>query len=315
MPALAQIRRDLLGGRDGERVDDPGARELLEMITQPGQPVCGVRQLEHAEAETLAVESPTQHQRVRARARTELLGHIRGHPRVRSGGRREHGYARRQIGEHGPQSAVIRPEVVAPVGNAVRLVDHEQPCRGSQPGQDLVPEVGVVEPLGADEQHIHFPCCHLGLDGVPLLGIGRVDRAGGDPGPGRGRYLVAHQCEQRRDDHRRAAALRPQQRGRDEIHGGLAPAGPLDDQRSAPVRDQCLDGPPLVLAQPGSVGGVPDESGQYGIGRSPELCAVCVGHAPMQPDGCDKPRTTPRTCGQLIHRGSRNSAARGTVVP
>ncbi|MET8273112.1 hypothetical protein [Streptomyces sp. NPDC005096] len=65
------------------------------MITQPGQPVCGVRQLEHAEAETLAVEGPTQHQRVRARARTELLGDIRSHPRVRSGGRREHGYARR----------------------------------------------------------------------------------------------------------------------------------------------------------------------------------------------------------------------------
>lgn len=197
----------------------------------------------------------------------------------------------------------------------MRLVDHQQTRGRGEARQHLVPEIGIVEPLGTDQQHIHLARRHLGLDGVPLLGVGGVDRAGADTGPGRRRHLVAHEGEQGRDDDRRPAALGAQQRCRHEIHRGLAPPGPLDDQGSAPVGDEGLDGPPLVLAQPGCAGGVPDQTGEYGVGRGPELCAVCVGHAPMQPDAYDKPRTVVRACGQSYPQGSRKSAARGTVMP
>ena len=40
-------------------------------------------------------------------------------------------------------------------------------------------------------------------------------------------------------------APRPRRRaGRDEVHGRLAPAGALDDERPPPAGDQCLDRPP-----------------------------------------------------------------------
>ena len=59
-----------------------------------------------------------------------------------------------QVGEQGADPAVVGPEVVAPVGDAVRLVDDQQAAGRGQPGQHLVAEAGVVEPLGADQQHV-----------------------------------------------------------------------------------------------------------------------------------------------------------------
>ena len=50
--------------------------------------------------------------------------------------------------------AVVGPEVVAPVGDAVRLVDHEQAAGRGQAWQHLVAEAGVVEPLRADQEHV-----------------------------------------------------------------------------------------------------------------------------------------------------------------
>ena len=119
------------------------------------------------------------------------------------------GTPRRQLGEQGAQPAVVGPEVVAPVGDAVRLVDHQQAGRRGELRQHVVAEVGVVQPLGADQQHVHRARGDLRLDGVPLLEVGRVDRPGGDAGPGGRLDLVAHQREQRRDDHRGARAARP----------------------------------------------------------------------------------------------------------
>ncbi|GAA3486016.1 hypothetical protein GCM10018987_00950 [Streptomyces cremeus] len=100
---------------------------------------------------------------------------------------------------------------------------------------------------------------------------------------------------------------RARQRGRHEAHRGLAPAGPLHHRRPAFARDECLDGPPPVLPQPGRAAGVADETGEHRIGGGLQAGAVgkvagaraCgggvrgvwVGHAPMQPGGTDKART------------------------
>ena len=59
-----------------------------------------------------------------------------------------------QPGEQVADAAVVGPEVVAPVADAVRLVDDEQAAAPGQVGQLLVAEPGVVEPLGADEQDV-----------------------------------------------------------------------------------------------------------------------------------------------------------------
>ena len=70
-----------------------------------------------------------------------------------------------------------------------------------------------------------------------------------------------------------------QQRRRDEVDRGLAPARALHDQGAALVGDQCLDRPPLVLAQPGRARGVPDEAGQDGIGCGTQICVAHALHA------------------------------------
>ena len=216
-----------------------------------------VRQPDHAEPQRRAVERAAEHQDVGVgrgvRPRPELLGHVGGHPRVGGGGGRQHRDAGGQVGEQGAQPAVVGPEVVPPVGDAVRLVHDQQAGGGRQPGQHLVAEPGVVQPLGGHQQHVDLPGRDRVLDLLPLLDVGGVDGDRPDPGPLGGGDLVAHQRQQRGDDHRGAGAAVAQQRGGHEVHRGLPPARPLDDQGAAAVDDQRLDRRPLVVAELGVV--------------------------------------------------------------
>ena len=67
----------------------------------------------------------------------ELLGHVLDDAVVGGGGRREDGHARVERPEDPADPPVVRPEVVAPVGDAVRLIDDEQPdrCPGCSAGR------------------------------------------------------------------------------------------------------------------------------------------------------------------------------------
>lgn len=161
----------------------------------------------------------------------------------------------------------------------MRLVDDEKAGGGGQFRQDVVAEVGVVEPLRADQQHVHRARGDLGADGLPLLGVGGVDGPGVDVGSGGGVDLVAHEREQRGDDHGRSGAVLPQQGRRHEVHRGLAPPRALHDQGAALVGDQCLDGSPLVLAQPRRSGAVPDEPGEDPVSSLAQLGLARVRHA------------------------------------
>ena len=190
---------------------------------------------QHGEVQRLAVEPAAQHERLAAAGR-ELLGDVGDDPAVGRRGRREHRRAGRQVAEQRPDAAVVGPEVVAPVGDAVRLVDDEQPGGRRQPRQHGVAEAGVVEPLRADQQHVDLAARHVVVDQLPVVDVAGVDRDRRDAGALRGGDLVAHERQQRADDDRRTGALRAQQRGRDEVDGRLAPAGALHDERPAPRR-------------------------------------------------------------------------------
>ncbi len=178
VPARAQVVGDLLGGGDREAVDDAGAGLLGEVVGQPGQPLLGGLEPDHAEPERLAVERAAQDEDVGA----ELLGDVGGDPGVGGGGRGEDRDAVGQVAEQGADPAVVGPEVVAPVGDAVRLVDHEQAGGGREPRQHLVAEAGVVEPLGADQQHVDLAGQDRLLDRLPVLDVGGVDGDRADPG-------------------------------------------------------------------------------------------------------------------------------------
>jgi hypothetical protein len=54
----------------------------------------------------------------------------------------------------------------------VCLVDHEQARAGGEARQHVVAEVGIVEPLGADQQHIDVACVDLRGDFAPLVEVG-----------------------------------------------------------------------------------------------------------------------------------------------
>ena len=143
---------------------------------------------------------------------------------------------------------------MAPVRDAVRLVDHQQPHRGGEQGQHLVAEAGVVQSLGADQEQVELvggqPIAHR----VPFVAVGGVDRVRAQPEPASGRQLVAHQRQQRRDDQRRAGwvgGVVSQQRGGDEVDRRLAPAGALHAQDPGAVDGDIADGLELPVAKLG----------------------------------------------------------------
>ena len=250
MAPVAQEGRGLVGGGHGQGVDDAGPWQLVQVLGQPAEPLLCGGQLDHAQAQAVAVQRAAQHQRLAVGPAGQLLGHVPGDPRVgrRRGG--QHRHAGGQVLQHGAEPPVIRPEVMPPVGDAVRLV-HDQHARGGgELGQDEVAEARVVQPLRADQQQVHGAGGDLRVDLVPVRHVGRVHGPGLQPGPGRRLDLVAHQGEQRGDDDGRTHVPGPEQRGRDEVHGRLAPAGALHHQGPAPVAGQGLDRGPLILAEP-----------------------------------------------------------------
>ena len=131
----------------------------------------------------------------------------------------------------------------------MRLVDHQHPSARREPGEDAIAEIGVVQALGADQQHVDLARVDRGVRALPVGGVGGVDRDGPDARALGRLDLVAHQREKRGHDHRGARAFRPQQRGGHEIHRRLAPPGALHDQRPPALRHEGVHGDPLVLAQ------------------------------------------------------------------
>ena len=191
----------------------PGAGLLGEVVGQPGQPLLGRAQPQHAQPQRLPVEGAAQHEHAgalvggRVEPAPELLGDVGGHPGVGRRGRGEHRDPLGQVAEEGADAAVVGAEVVAPVGDAVRLVDHEQPDVAASRGSTSSRKPGLLSRSGLTEQHVDLAGVDRVVDRLPLLDVGGVDRHRADAGPLGRLDLVAHQGEQRRDDHRRTGPL------------------------------------------------------------------------------------------------------------
>ena len=202
----------------------PGALELRQPGRQPGEPV-GLRgELDHLEPQRGARERPAVGpQRRGGVAGAQLLLDVGDDAVVGGRGRRQHRDALGQPLEHLGEPPVVRPEVVAPVGDAVRLVDHEQADPLGEQRQHRLAELRVVEPLRADQQQVDRVIREQPAHLVPRRAVGRVDRVRADAEPLGRRDLVAHQRQQRRDDQRRAGARVAQQRA---WRGSTPPTSP-----------------------------------------------------------------------------------------
>ena len=244
---LGQQPGGVLGRGHGQRVDDPAARQVRQVRQQPAEPLAGIRQRQHAEPQRLPAQGAADGQHAVA----QLLLDVVDHPGVGRGGGGQHRNGVRQLRDEVRDAPVVGPEVVAPVGNAVGLVDDQQPGAADELRQLVFAERGVGEPFGRNQQDVHLVRGELLAHRVPLQLVGGVDGDGPDAGPGGGGHLVPHQRQQRRNDQRGARPAPPEQQRGHEVDRRLPPAGPLHHQGPPAAVDQGLDGLELAVVEVG----------------------------------------------------------------
>ena len=151
--------------------------------------------------------------------------------RCRGGGQREHALGCQVAGALG-QLEVVGPEVVPPLGDAVRLVDREQ--RDPRP-LELGEEALVVEALGRDVQEPQRALAEPLVDRALLRRVdARVEPCRVDPASLQEVDLVFHQRDQGRDDDRDPV----EEQRRQLVADALAAPGREDGERRAPGEER-----------------------------------------------------------------------------
>ena len=289
----AQPLGDAVRVGDGERVDDAGAGQRRQHLREPGEPVGLRAELDRIEGEGLAVERAADGEELRAELRLDV-----GDDPVVGGRRRaQHRHAAGQEIEDAGEAAVVGPEVVAPVADAVHLVDHEQPGAARPLGAPRSRNAWLAKRSGETSRASTVLASSSLDDLVPDLLVVAVD-GGGAQAAALGRFdLVAHEAEQGRDEQRRARAAGAQQRGGHEVDRALAPAGALHDEHAPPIGDERGDGLELPVTELGR--GIADEPAQ-GVGGF-------GGEGPSR--SCRRPYRPPGT-GTLSRAGRWRSSRR-----
>ena len=133
-PGCRSQAPDPFGVADGQAVDDPATGEGRDGGGQPGHALAPGREAAPpAEPGSRGRAVPADS----SRSFTQLLGHVGHHPVVGRGGGAQHRDVGRQGLDDARQAPVVGPEVVSPVGDAVHLVDHQEPQVAEQVGQHL----------------------------------------------------------------------------------------------------------------------------------------------------------------------------------
>jgi hypothetical protein len=239
--ALVQGGRHLLRRPLRRGVDDARRLGVGDPIEQRPLLVLGVEEALDREVDVRSVEAAHDDRRI---AEPEALDDLGSHRRRRGRGEREHGRAPERVGDV-PEPQVIGAEVVAPLRDAVRLVDAEERRLRRREALD---DLGVGELLGSEEHELDRALLQAGPDLVALMAPERrvqrhrvqlAVRAVLD-----GLELVLLERDQRRHDDRRA---RPQQAG-ELVDRRLARSRGHDAERVAPVEDR-LDALELAGSQ------------------------------------------------------------------
>ncbi len=247
-PHRTQRLSGVLSGRDRQAVDDSAAGQITQMSHQPRDPLLRSQRGQHPQPQRRTRQRPPD-RGDRSPADPQLLLDISHHALVGGGSGRQHRRPLWEVLQQGPDSPVVRPEVVPPVADAVRLVNDQQATSGRQVRQLLRSEPRVVQALGADQQDVDLVGLQRSSHLIPLSSVGRVHRHRTHSRALGGADLVPHQREQRGDDDRRTRAPRAAERSRDKVDGRLAPAGSLHHQRACAPLDQRLNSLELALSE------------------------------------------------------------------
>ena len=248
-PAGAGEPRSLrLGQAAGGSVDNRCATLLVECL--------GQQCVDLAAAIPAATDLHGAQRQVRAREAAHQLRGVGRQPEPEDDLVADDRCRRRRAGEHmgrpelPEQRAdleVLRAEIVAPLADAVRLVDRDQ--RAAQRREQL-PEVGRNQTLGCD---VEEPVVAAPQADDTLPHRRRIERRGKigrrDAAPGESRHLVLHQRDQRRHHQRRAGQ---EQRGQ-LVAKALAAAGRRHQQHAAALEQErdrlALPRPEAVVAE------------------------------------------------------------------
>ena len=164
----------------------------------------------------------------------EALADVVAHEGVGGGGQSDDGRVA-QAGSGGAEVAVAGAEVVAPLRDAVGLVDGEEGDVDAAQGGD---KTTVGEALGGNVEEAEVAIGDAAQDvGLLLAGDSRIDGRGGDPVARERIDLVLHQREQGRDNEGEAI----EEEGGELIADALAPARGENGQRVAPAEDRGHD--------------------------------------------------------------------------
>ena len=197
-PRASEMRGHVLGGFLESHIHDGGADlRVGETLREHGQAlVRGARR--HAEVEIFPAEG-SLHMPLRRDA--ECLANVARHIGRRRRREREHG-AQRQLLGHAREAQVFGAEIVAPLGNAVRLVNREQrDFHAPKPLQKCL----TREPLGRDVEQLQLPLAQVRIHALRLLGgEAGVEPRRCDAACTQRVHLVFHQRDERRNDERRA---------------------------------------------------------------------------------------------------------------
>ena len=244
-PLAPQERGDALSVRHGQAVDDAAAEELRKLAGEPGESFRLVVERDRIESKRIASQGSAKD----LDSGAELVDDIGDDPIVGGCGRGQDRDAWGEESKDARDAPVVGAEVVTPVGDAVRLVHHEQTDRAPDAGQDIGREALVREAFRGDEEDVDGVRGQTVGDRVPLVRVARVDRRRAEAQPFRHRDLVPHERKQRADDQRGSVALiAPDARG-DPVDQALAPARPLHDQRAMAVLGDGFDGLALTVAE------------------------------------------------------------------
>ena len=137
--------------------------------------------------------------------------------------------------------AIVRTEIVAPVGDAVRFVDDDERYAIGELRQHLDIEPLVGKAFRRDQDDIHLVTAYRRLYFTPTPLIVGIDGLRSHAHPLRGRDLVAHERQQWADQQRRSHTGLAQQLGRDEVDEALPPPCLLHHQQPPVALEDVAD--------------------------------------------------------------------------
>jgi hypothetical protein len=196
---LGQGGGDGLGLGAGGAVDD--AREATAAADEVEELGAGLVLRAEGERQVRPVEAAEEGRRLAAFE--ETLGDLRAGVGVGGGGQRD-GLDAAEPGAQGADAEIVRAEVVAPLADAMGLVDGEELDAGAG---EQARRAGGGEALGRHVEELQAALVEGLEDGLALVGrIGGGERPGRNAGLRQRADLVAHERDERRDDEGDAVA-------------------------------------------------------------------------------------------------------------